>query len=194
MAVKVLKQMEAKPLPLFRVDSYQYKSGDTILPKGTYQAGMDEARQRIEESLARTNTLESGVQRKDCVFLFDDLKNALLFFKNKTEKANLYKVIIDSHDFVYKGDMNYLDFLLEVVHNTRGEDDKLILDAYAKKYWKVGFGCASPCYELLFKKATVEELVIAASSVEAQHFYLEIKTNLYVHITDTYKALVEKYY
>lgn len=194
MAVKVLKQMEAKPLPLFRVDSYQYKSGDTILPKGTYQAGMDEARQRIEESLARTNTLESGVQRKDCVFLFDDLKNALLFFKNKTEKANLYKVIIDFSDFVYKGDINYLDFLLEVVHNTRGEDDKLILDAYAKKYWEVGFGCTSPCYELLSKKATVEELVIAANSVEAQRFCLEIKTNIYVHITDTYKALVEKYY
>lgn len=186
--------MQAKKIPLFRVDPTHYKIGDIITPMGNYQEKIGIEQQRIEDSLSRTSLLNSGVQRKSCVFLFDDLKNALLFLKNKTPKANLYKVSVRPEDFLYKGDMNYLDFLLEIVRNTKEEDDKQILDLYTKKYWEVGFGCASPCYELLVKKATIEERVMAANSEESQRFYLEFNKDSYVHLTNTYKALVGKYY
>lgn len=179
---------------LFRVDPVAYNVGDLILPQGNYQDGIAVEQKRVEKSLVRTNSLESGLQRKDCVFVFDDLKNALLFWSKKAGKANLYKVGVETSDFVHKGDMNYLDFLLEIVKESDETNDEIFLDLFSKRYWQVGYGCVSPCYEIMARKVKVEEIVIEANSKMAYRIMAEINTKKYVHLTDTYKSLVNKYY
>lgn len=188
--------MQSKQIPLFRVDPVAYEIGDEIFPQGNYQEGMGKDQLRIESSLERTNMRTNGIQRKDSVFLFDDIKNALLFWSKKKGpvKPNIYRMSFSPDDFLYKGDMNYLDFILEIVRHTKEEDDKQVLDNYSKMYWDPGFGCVSPCYELMVRKATVEELIMASNSEESQRFSMELNKNSYVQLTDTYKNLVKKYY
>lgn len=91
--LKIAEQSTVKPTPLFRVDGRPFRVGDIIKPQGNYQEKMDKEQQRIEESLSRTCNLSEGLQRKDCVFVFDDLKNALLFWSKQSVKPNIYKVV-----------------------------------------------------------------------------------------------------
>lgn len=95
---------------------------------------------------------------------------------------------------MFKGDMNYLDFLLQVVRKTKESDDATILDPYSADYWSNAFGCASPCYELLFREVAVQEVIIKSDSDEANKFEQEMICHTYVQLTDTYKNLVNKYY
>ena len=188
--LKVAKEMKAKQMPLFRVDARIFDSGDIIVPQSNYQAQMDEHQLRIEASLTRTRT-DNKVERTHCVFLFDDIKNTLLFWSKKQGKANVYKVKVKGKDFVHKGDMNYLDFLMEVARNT---EDEQVLDSYTKKYWENGFGCISPCYELLVKETVVQEVLLDGNSEYARKLCEEIKKVKYVQCTNAYKVLVNKLY
>lgn len=188
--LKVAKEMKAKQMPLFRVDARIFDSGDIIVPQSNYQAQMDEHQLRIEASLTRTRT-DNKVERKHCIFLFDDIKNALLFWSKKQGKANVYKVEVKGKDFVHKGDMNYLDFLMEVARNT---EDEQVLDSYTKKYWEDGFGCIAPCYELMVKETVVQKVLLDGNSEYARKLCEEIKKVKYVQCTNTYKVLVNKLY
>ena len=181
-----------KVLPLFRVDPCDYEVGSDILPKGTYQEKMCEKQLMIEESLSRTNPFADRFQRKDCVFLFDDIKNAILFWKKKNVNVNIYKVHIELDNILHRGDMNYLDFLQEVVRNAKG--DSTVLDSYSKRYWDTDFASASPCFEYLVGKASVEEIVVKRGSEDAQNLIAEIKGFTHVQLTDKYKELVNRYY
>ena len=87
--------------------------------------------------------------------------------------------------------MNYLDFLMEVARNT---EDEQVLDSYTKKYWENGFGCISPCYELLVKETVVQEVLLDGNSEYARKLCEEIKKVKYVQCTNAYKVLVNKLY
>lgn len=188
--LEVAKKLKEEGMPLFRVDDRYFKPSDVITPQGSCQAQMDKHQLRIEASLKRTCT-KNKIERKDCVFLFDDIKNALLFWSKESKKANIYKVGIKYEDIIFKGDMNYLDFLMEVARNT---EDEQVLDSYTKKYWENGFGCISPCYELMVKKAVVQEVLLDGNSEYARKLREEIKKVKYVQCTNAYKVLVNKLY
>ena len=191
--LELAKEYMAKPMPLFRVDERGFQVGDTIEPQGDYQERMGEEQQRIEWSLTRTRRIGGGVQRKNCLFLFDDIKNALIFWYKKKGKANLYRLSVQD-EIIHRGDMNYLDLLNEIARNTKEDDDQHILDTYSKRYWDHNFATASPCYELLFPKAIVEEVVVEGNSKEAKMLCCEIRDKVYVQLTKLYKSLVNMYY
>ncbi|MBQ9546385.1 MAG: hypothetical protein IJU90_03765 [Bacteroidales bacterium] len=176
--------------PYFRVDSRIFKSTEKINPQACYQANLDAKRLCVERFLEQTNC--KCVQRKDCVFVFDDILNALRFWKKQGMKDNIYQVGINADNFIHKGDMNYLDFLLNVLPFSEKEDKEN--EKIALKYWEDDFCCFSPCYEIMAKEVVVSEVVLQAGTEYAEKIREDIGSSLDIHLSKSYMDLVNKYY
>jgi putative toxin-antitoxin system protein len=105
----------------------------------------------IERSLIKVQ----GYDRRDFLFLFAELKDAFIF-SSKIYKgnANIYTVLVDSHDIIYRGDMNVLDTLTLAINLGICDNDISTFEALCLHYWKNG-KTFSPCYEYIVKKAQI---------------------------------------
>lgn len=146
---------------LFRVESGDvlYNLDQIIEPTGGYKKyleQMDDSPEKeyktiIEKSLERVQ----GYDRKNFLFLFAELKYALIF-SSKIYKgnANIYTTSIDPFDTIYCGDMNVLDTLTLAINLGIYKDDISTFNAICCHYWKRG-KTFSPCYEYIVKKAHI---------------------------------------
>ena len=175
--------MKASPLSLFRVDKRKIKEGDFILPNNEYFSHLAVDRERVEKSLIRANP-NPNIKRENVLFLFDDIKNALIYWQKIGISANLYEVVLEGEPVLHKADMNYLDVLLLIEQKLK---DEKLLDKFSEKYWECGFGLFSPCYEILVKKAKVKNVIVEGSSELANKIMRDINKNIYIQNTDFYK-------
>lgn len=179
--LNVAKEMKASPLSLFRVDKRKFEVGNIIRPNGEYYTHLDAVRRKVEDSLSRTN---SNIERNNILFLFDDIKNALIFWRKIGESANIYEVKLTGEQVLHKADMNYLD-VLSLIERELKDDKKL--DCFSEKYWGNESGLFSPCYELLVREAKVKKIIVEGSSEQAKELLNDIKKNTYIQNTDFYK-------
>lgn len=156
-----------------------YPRGQQILPTGEYRKYLDninpvndhEFKSIIEDSLKRVQ----GYDRRDSLFLFHELKDALIF-SSKIFKgyAVIYKVTVEHCHISYRGDMNTLDVLSYAINCGIHESDSEIFDNLCRRYWKCG-KTFSPCYEYLVKRAIVLNLL--CDTKDCKQFHSEYINN-----------------
>lgn len=171
-------------MKLYRVDKRLYNVGDEILPGTNYtQALNNEDKEILERKLDKKSCMPRT--RKECLFLFNSLYHALIFFS----KYGGYFYEVEPDNEFFRGDMNKLDNILDALRFC-GEDG---IDSFVNEYWKDGTHTFSPCYEVLRNKAKVikcvrleitkenfkRELDDAGSSVEQTRTYHELFNKLY---------------
>lgn len=171
-------------MKLYRVDKRLYNVGDEILPGTNYtQALNNEDKEILERKLDEKSCMPRT--RKECLFLFNSLYHALIFFS----KYGGYFYEVEPDNEFFRGDMNKLDNILDALRFC-GEDG---IDSFVNEYWKDGTHTFSPCYEVLRNKAKVikcvrleitkenfkRELDDAGSSVEQTRTYHELFNKLY---------------
>ena len=170
-------------MKLYRVDKRLYNVGQEILPDTNYrQALNNEDKEILERKLDEKSCIPT---RKECLFLFNSLYHALIFFS----KYGGYFYEVEPDNEFFRGDMNKLDNILDALRFC-GEDG---IDSFVNEYWKDGTHTFSPCYEVLRNKAKVikcvrleitkenfkRELDDAGSSVEQTRTYHELFNKLY---------------
>ena len=171
-------------MKLYRVDKRLYNVGDEILPGTNYtQALNNEDKEILERKLDEKSCMPRT--RKECLFLFNSLYHALIFFS----KYGGYFYEVEPDNEFFRGDMKKLDNILDALRFC-GEDG---IDSFVNEYWKDGTHTFSPCYEVLRNKAKVikcvrleitkenfkRELDDAGSSVEQTRTYHELFNKLY---------------
>lgn len=169
-------------MKLFRVESSEHllTIGSNIKSSGHYRKYLQEANDDkaklltiIEDSLDATNNI-GGFIRRDCLFAFGELKDALIFSANIYRgNAQIYGVSASWGSILHKGDMNLLDLLAMSVENNNGEDCIKMLKVYCVKYWDKMSRTHSPCFEYLLKDANVEKLICTVK--DCKRFYKEYK-------------------
>jgi hypothetical protein len=162
---------------------YRVESGENdILPKdfklrptGRYKAYLNnlppsdikEYKTIIEDSLER----KGGVDRRNLLFLFDELKDALIF-SCKIYKGNavIYTATVQPDMVLTRGDMNSLDILSYAINCGIYEQNPDVFDLLCLNYCKNG-KTFSPCYEYLTKEATILNLICDHN--DCKKFYSE---------------------
>lgn len=143
---------------LYRVDKREFNIHDIILPNSTFEKGLNEMQNAVENMLNQKRP-KGTPKRGDCLFLFQDLICALRFFYKYG--GNIYGV--NTEQYFYKGDMNILDNILDIFRITCNET----LRTHAvKRYWESGSHTFNPCYEILTNSATVEKVVLTSCSLK----------------------------
>lgn len=171
---------------LFRVDKRVFKKGDIITPKTEYVSQLSPAAKEVEEMLDSVRK-ESVPERKNCLFLFENLSSALKFY-SKYAGCIIYAVAIDSSFIYHRADMNIIDNIIDVFQNI---EDCSVRQSIVRKYWEDGTHVFQPCYEFLVKEACVHEIVIGSD----QHDCLceQIKKYISIEKTPLFKELIQKY-
>lgn len=112
----------------------------------------------IEDCTNETNNTESLI-RRDCLFAFHELKDALIFSSNIYKgNAKIYSITINSDSCIHRGDMNLIDLLNIIGTNNIDESANKFLKKLCKGYWDSRH-THSHCYEYILKSATVESIV-----------------------------------
>lgn len=182
---------------LFRVESSEnseLKQEDTIAATGRYRVYLQELDDSnphfYKNIIENTLTKVQGVDRRDYLFLFDELKDALIF-SSKIHKGNarIYLVDVNAADIQYKGDMNALDCLSVAINLGINDDHPDYFDSLCRNYWKCG-KTFSPCYEYLVRHATMKEVICnqddclkfhSEYSERSNYAFLSIeRTNIYL--------------
>lgn len=168
-------------MQLYRVDKREFNSEDIITPDTDYWQNYESDKKAFEELLNKYRP--SGIpERKDCLFLFVELKDALRFYDRYG--GHIYTVQVEGRIF-HKGDMNKLDNIWDIWRFT---EDENILSATVCEYWKPGTHTFSPAYEILTDKATV----IREIAEKSQHdeFRKEFEKYNSIELTSLYKTLI----
>lgn len=169
---------------IFRVDERKYQVGDTIMPKTSFEETMQDEKKEMEDLLNRSRP-ENVPERKQCLFLFQDLICALRFYSKYG--GIIYGVSVKEPPY-FRGDMNKLDNILDIF---RFSDDNDLRLAAVNEYWKAGTHTFNPSYEILVSSACVEKIL--SEDISLYKVRDEIRTNGgSVEHTLTYKLLLEK--
>ena len=171
-------------MKLYRVDKRLYNVGDEILPDTNYLQALNNKDKKI---LERKFDEKSCIPRtrKECLFLFNSLYHALIFFS----KYGGYIYEVAPEEVFFRGDMNKLDNILDALRFC-GEDG---IDSFVNEYWKDGTHTFSPCYEVLCKKAIVIKRIELEMTKE--DFYRELNNaGNCVEQTRTYHKLFNEQY
>ncbi|WP_455080779.1 toxin-antitoxin system protein [Prevotella melaninogenica] len=171
-------------MKLYRVDKRLYDVGNEILPNTDYfQALNNEIKGVLEKKLDEKRCIVKA--RKECLFLFNSLYHALIFFS----KYGGYIYEVAPEEVFFRGDMNKLDNILDALRFC-GEDG---IDSFVNEYWKDGTHTFSPCYEVLCKKAIVIKCI--ELEITKEDFYRELKNaGNCVEQTRTYHKLFNEQY
>lgn len=172
-------------MKLYRVDSRKFNSGDTITPNTSFEEKLQDERMELESMLNECKPC--GVpDRKDCLFLFQELICALKFYSKYGYNGHIYEVIVI--DPLFRGDMNKLDNILDIYRFT--EDNDLRRTA-VNEYRKDGTHTFYPCYEVLALKAIVNRII----DIDAEAFKKEMRDtcNIVEH-TSTYRSAFNQVY
>lgn len=165
----------------FRVESSKNELDidSTIKSSGRYSEYLqqeDEAAKlkcAIEDALDECNP-NGRFRRRDCLFVFEELKDALIFSANiHRGNALIYEVSASCPDILHKGDMNLLDLLSISFKDEKAEDNIELLKNICGKYWGKQNRTHSPCFEYLLNQAKVEKLLCSAG--ECLSFHNEYK-------------------
>lgn len=174
---------------MYRVDRRQYNIGDIIEPPdNSYQNddSFNVDKEKLELILEEEKPNTITISRKNGLFIFPELSDAIRFSCVMTE-SKIYKVErIPDTSFFHRGDMN----LTEVMSKVIGNDE--VLRALAQSYWK-SEKTFKPCWELLIDKVQVSKIIIgdnenrkmlcadfkmkAEQNIEKLRFYAEMLTD-----------------
>jgi hypothetical protein len=149
---------------LFRVErgtKTQFENGQKLFPTGEYREYLanlpaentSDFKQIIEDSLTRLG----GFDRRDSLFLFHELKDALIF-SSKMYKGAAMIYVVQPCGIPQRKDMNMLDMLRYAINCGLHVINPEIFDALCLNYWKDG-KTFSPCYEYMANGATVINLL-----------------------------------
>ena len=108
---------------IFRVDKRKYQVGDTIMPKTSFEETMQDEKKEMEDLLNRSRP-ENVPERKQCLFLFQDLICALRFYSKYG--GIIYGVSVKEPPY-FRGDMNKLDNILDIFRFSDDNDLRLLL-------------------------------------------------------------------
>lgn len=128
----------------YRVDSQFLSDGEIITPNGKYWEHLDEKQKSIEECFEQ-NRKCCDISRKEALFLFEDITNAIFFCSEKSESF-LYLAEIESKNCFFRADMNLIDYC----SISMSEQEKLV-----GKYWNGEKLVGIPCHEFLAKEAKI---------------------------------------
>lgn len=163
---------------LFRVESgnVAYAPQQQIVPSERYREYLNNLPTEDHKAVIE-NTLERISERSDRkvgLFLFSELKDALIFSSNMYEgSAVIYSVQIDHpNEIMHKGDMNIIDMLKVATELDLHNINNGLFERFCHKYWRFG-KTFSPCYEFIARRATVQRLI--CSRDECTEFHQEYK-------------------
>lgn len=122
--------------------------------------------------------------RNQCLFLFQELYNALRFYSKYG--GNIYEVSIIGKT-LFRGDMNKLDNVLDLLR--LNVEDYFVISA-VNEYWKGGTHTFSPCYEILCERVKVERIMKISPSPEK--FNQELCACDCIEQTNTYIKLLQE--
>ncbi|VTY06636.1 Uncharacterised protein [uncultured Prevotella sp.] len=170
-------------MKLYRVDKRLYNVGDEIQPDTNYtQALNNEDKEILERKLDEKSCMPRT--RKECLFLFNSLYHALIFFS----KYGGYFYEVEPDNEFFRGDMNKLDNILDALRFYKES-----IDPFVNEYWKEGTHTFSPCYEYLCNKAKVIKCI--RLEISKEDFYRELNNaGNCVEQTRTYHKLFSEQY
>ena len=165
----------------FRVESGGkeiFPQNHKLLPTGEYKAyinNLPSGDAKEYKTIIESALMRHGVDRRNYLFLFDELKDALIF-SSKIYKGHavIYTVTTLPGMVHSRGDMNSLDILSYAINCGINEQNPDVFDLLCLNYWKNG-KTFSPCYEYLTKEATVIDLL--CTSDDCRKFYTEYTNN-----------------
>lgn len=165
---------------LFRVE----KSDKEILPEGSeiicsgdYENFLNSGEKKAANRLAVENALNEsranpGVNRRETLYLFHELKDALIFAsKMFSGNAHIYTVSVPPGSCVGRFDMNVVDFVNHAIERyewLRSPETKECIEDLGDFYWKMS-STFTPCYEYLVRNAHVIEMVCDVAECRQFH-------------------------
>lgn len=138
---------------LYRVDKRKFQVGDIIMPNTLFEELMQDEKKEMEDLLNEKRP-RNIPERKQCLFLFQDLICAFRFYSKYG--GTIYGVSLEERPY-FRGDMNKLDNILDIF---RFSTDKNLRSIAVNEYWKPGTHTFNPCYEILASSARVEKILI----------------------------------
>ena len=143
---------------MYRVDRRKFNLKEVILPSpNSYQ---EKGRLHangviIEEALESTRPESKLYKRKDGLFVFRDLCDAVAFHQVMRD-SNIYKVESTPDTLLFhRGDMNFTELMNHMI------SDKISLESLAKLYWQ-SKKTFKPCWEMLFNEVKVKAILDTA--------------------------------
>lgn len=190
---------------LFRVESgeiEEYTPYTQIMPTGKYREYLDTiptddnrySKVVIETTLAKVQGTDI---RLTGLFLFGELKDALIFSSKMYHGNSIIYMVKPSGDVLYKGDMNTLDALTTAINLGLHEiSNRDLFEGFCRKYWKHG-KTYSPCYEYIVTQATVQRVI--CTKEECNMFHHEYSDNtatsfLSVERSSVYRQKINEVY
>lgn len=172
-------------MKLYRVDSRKFNKGDIITPNTTFEDKLQGERLEVESMLNECKPC-AVPDRKDCLFLFQELICALRFYSRYGYDGPIYEVIAIQP--MFRGDMNKLDNILDIYRFTEDND---LRRAAVNEYWKEGTHTFYPCYEVLACSAQVNRII----EIDSEKFKKEMHdTCNIVECTPTYRLVFNQVY
>ncbi|KXU59788.1 MAG: toxin-antitoxin system protein [Prevotella bivia] len=170
-------------MKLYRVDKRLYDVGAEILPDTHYSQEFNKEDKGILEKILddKKHILRT---RKECLFLFNSLYHALIFFS----KYGGYIYEVAPEKVFFRGDMNKLDNILDALRFC----DEDYIDSFVNEYWKGGTHTFSPCYEYLCTKAKVIKLIDI--KISQSDFKNELCSIGCIEQTPTYIRILKEQY
>ena len=188
----------------FRVESSKNELDidSSIKSSGRYSEYLQQEDEAAKLKCAIENMLdklkgEILCNRRDYLFAFGELKDALIFSSNIYKgKAKIYSITSQPDSCTYKGDMNLIDLYNIIGVDNLDKNENKLLENLCKGYW-MHCRTHSPCYEYLLKNATVESLV--CSEEECIKFYKEYTCTesysfLSVERSSVYQTKLKEFY
>ena len=170
-------------MTLYRVDKRKFKIDDVISPETSFETTMQDESKEMENLLNELRP--TGIpERKDCLFLFQDLICALRFYSKYG--GTIYGV--EPLHCYFRGDMNKLDNILDMF---RYSEDENLRKTAVNEYWKAGTHTFNPCYEILASRARVKRIVCNNDLFQNIREEIGINGNSIEH-TSIYKTLLRE--
>jgi len=155
---------------MYRVDKRIFNIGDPITPTNDSYQNKADFNPTIERILSEQLPPNKKADRRQGLFIFIELSDAIRFACNITN-SKIYKVksLSDTTSF-HKGDMNWTEVMYKF------PDNETILRQLANFYWADGCKTFKPCWEVIVNKMQVVE-VIVRNEEERKRIYSDFKIN-----------------
>lgn len=160
---------------LFRVESRDvaYTPHQQITPSKRYCEYLNNLLPEDHKAIIE-NTLEKVGERpnrKTGLFLFSELKDALIFSSN-IYKGDSVIYIVKPNKIIHKGDMNVIDMLKVATELELHHINNDLFKRFCHKYWENN-KTFSPCYEFIAESAIVQQQICSID--ECVKFHQEYK-------------------
>lgn len=161
---------------LYRVHITELETDQILVPNTNGFISNLSGTRKVVEGFIESEIPEevSLTSRKECVFLFCELKNALEYCLNfkRDQHVYIYTASVDSTDILRKCDMGLIDIANKLVEFGACED---IIKKICQLYWNNGHTAGS-CYEYLVKKATIKSCLWDGRVSEIEEQYLNLSS------------------